>query len=164
MTETWHKQPEETAKAYKAFSTYRDMPILKRSIDKAYKQYKNSTKMSTHWRVWSTKYDWISRVSDYDAYNSDSNSKAIQSARLENKVKRITKLSELLDLGSDILASLTTADSSHGDAIRAIDIAVKHLRAEFDDEATQKIQSAKSGDVIVKVIKGGPDGVSFDDL
>ena len=162
MTESWHKQPEETAKAYKAFSVYRDMPVLKRTIDKAYRLHTNSTKMSTHWRHWSRKYDWISRTADYDAYNSDCNSKAIQAARLENKVERITKLSELLALGSDILVSLGINDGSHGDAIRAIDIACKHLRAEFDDEPTQKVEG--SNDVIVKVIKSGPDGVSFDDL
>ena len=163
MTETWHKQENETAKAYNAFTIYRDMPVLSRTIDKAYKAHTNSTKMSTHWRVWSTKFNWIDRTADYDAYNSDCNSKAIQAARLQNKVERITKLSELLDLGSDILATLGLGDSSHADAIRAIDIACKHLRAEFDDEATQKVETANN-DVIVKVIKAGPDGVSFDDL
>lgn len=69
--EPWERQEGETAKAYAAFSTYRDMSPHERSVLAAYK-LANPDKAATakcvpaHWRGWNTTYDWEARAEAYD--------------------------------------------------------------------------------------------------
>lgn len=71
----WDKRmPGETAKAYDAFSIYRDMGFS-RSVDSAWwsstDEYKNGgdkggKTVPGYWKTWSTKFKWRSRCEAYD--------------------------------------------------------------------------------------------------
>ena len=74
MTE-WDIQPGETAKAFHAFSHYRDMPPADRSIDTAHAEHlarcegrkRRGKRGSNRWQSWSPKHDWVSRATAHDA-------------------------------------------------------------------------------------------------
>ena len=74
MTE-WDIQPGETAKAFHAFSHYRDMPPADRSIDTAHAEHlarcegrkRRGKRGSNRWQNWSPKHDWVSRAAAHDA-------------------------------------------------------------------------------------------------
>ena len=74
MTE-WDIQPGETAKAFHAFSHYRDMPPADRSIDTAHAEHlarcegrkRRGKRGSNRWQDWSSKHDWVSRAVAHDA-------------------------------------------------------------------------------------------------
>ena len=74
MTE-WDIQPGETAKAFHAFSHYRDMPPADRSIDTAHAEHlarcegrkRRGKRGSNRWQDWSPKHDWVSRAAGHDA-------------------------------------------------------------------------------------------------
>ena len=74
-TTEWDIQSGETAKAYHAFSHYRDMPPADRSIDTAHAEHlarcegrkRRGKRGSNTWQNWSTKYDWVSRATVHDA-------------------------------------------------------------------------------------------------
>ena len=74
MTE-WDIQPGETAKAFHAFSHYRDMPPADRSIDTAHAEHlarcegrkRRGKRGSNRWQDWSPKHDWVSRAVAHDA-------------------------------------------------------------------------------------------------
>ena len=74
MTE-WDIQPGETAKAFHAFSHYRDMPPADRSIDTAHAEHlarcegrkRRGKRGSNRWQDWSSKHDWVSRAAAHDA-------------------------------------------------------------------------------------------------
>ena len=74
-TTEWDIQPGETAKAFHAFSHYRDMPPAERSIDAAYAghmarcegQQKGSKRAAGFWMRWSVSNAWVSRATAHDA-------------------------------------------------------------------------------------------------
>ena len=71
----WDIQPGETAKAFHAFSHYRDMPPADRSIDTAHAEHlarcegrkRRGKRGSNRWQDWSSKHDWVSRAAAHDA-------------------------------------------------------------------------------------------------
>ena len=71
----WDIQPGETAKAFHAFSHYRDMPPADRSIDTAHAEHlarcegrkRRGKRGSNRWQDWSPKHDWVSRAAAHDA-------------------------------------------------------------------------------------------------
>lgn len=63
-TKEWERQPDESVKAYEAFSVYRDLGVKRRLDDVATKLSKSTTIMGR----WSSQYNWIARVTAYDDY------------------------------------------------------------------------------------------------
>lgn len=76
--EEWNRLPLESAKAFAAFSVYRDMGA-ERSIDKAYAAYMtrepqqqldnkstSAKRASRYWGEWSIKFRWVERARAYD--------------------------------------------------------------------------------------------------
>ena len=74
-TTEWDIQSGETAKAFHAFSHYRDMPPADRSIDTAHAEHlalcegrkRRGKRGSNRWQDWSAKHDWVSRAAAHDA-------------------------------------------------------------------------------------------------
>lgn len=73
--ELWEQQSGETARAYKAFVTYRDLGA-ERSIDRAYvalssKRQRNGSETAAkaaprHWYEWSSNNEWVRRAQAWD--------------------------------------------------------------------------------------------------
>lgn len=61
----WEKQPRESRKAYAAFSIYRDMGPLERSLAKVARQVGRSRGMMERLSV---RWQWVFRVEQYDAH------------------------------------------------------------------------------------------------
>ena len=67
MSEAWERQPEESAKAYRAFEIYRDMGV-DRSLSKATEAvYNGSASNMRLLAMWSGKHDWVRRAAAWDA-------------------------------------------------------------------------------------------------
>ena len=71
----WDIQPGETAKAYHAFTHYRDLPAHGRSIDAAHAEHRReceghqagTKRAPRYWKGWSTANDWVARVQAHDS-------------------------------------------------------------------------------------------------
>jgi hypothetical protein len=84
--------PDETARAYQAFSVYRDLGPS-RSHDLAWKRLgdeqgkdRSSPRRSGHWAQWSTKFNWVARAETHD--------QLINEARRTADVERRQQLQE----------------------------------------------------------------------
>ena len=74
-TTEWDIQSGETAKAFHAFSHYRDMPPADRSIDTAHaehlarcgKGHNRGKTRAKNWHKWSSVHCWVDRVAAHDA-------------------------------------------------------------------------------------------------
>jgi hypothetical protein len=73
-TPIWHRQPDETAKAYAAFEVYLTLGA-DRSIDKAFQKSQRDTDGKTaaataprHWEKWSSDFSWTDRARAYDQH------------------------------------------------------------------------------------------------
>jgi hypothetical protein len=63
----WERQPDETGKAYEAFTCYRDLGP-DRSLAKAAESYYGSSTNLAQIGLWSRKFDWVARVRAYDDF------------------------------------------------------------------------------------------------
>ncbi len=66
----WERQPEETATAYAAFCTYRDLGTA-RTMLAAFRQKtskKTAKQAAGHWNDWHKKNKWKARAQSYDAH------------------------------------------------------------------------------------------------
>lgn len=77
MEKIWEKREDETAKAFRAFTVYRDMNPSNRNCDVAYaiaykkdieKHRKGIKRAAGFFRQWSIKYEWVKRVGAWDKY------------------------------------------------------------------------------------------------
>lgn len=68
----WLRREGESAKAYYAFTLYRDMDPKERSIDAAFAAYtgqeKGKKSAAGHFTRWSAEHDWKARAEAYDAH------------------------------------------------------------------------------------------------
>lgn len=72
---SWHRLPEETPKAFAAFSMYLQMPPYgeagdRRSIANVAARLGLSSTSGVE--LWSAKYNWIERTASYDSYRTNS--------------------------------------------------------------------------------------------
>lgn len=71
MSEVWHRRKGESAKAYAAFCTYRELGS-ERSIDKSFALQSDcettAGRAYRHWFQWSKEFEWKSRSDAWDAH------------------------------------------------------------------------------------------------
>lgn len=71
MSEPWTRRPDESAKAFKAFTLYRDAGES-RTIDGAYRAYAGAEKGGKgapgFFRRWAAEFVWTERAAAYDAH------------------------------------------------------------------------------------------------
>ena len=92
-TKIWLKQPDETARAYRGFCVFRDLPINERSYRKAHDiLYTNGKNNLRTVHRWGSDFNWQARAAAYDDY--------VQSQQLDTKDEERKKLleDELKDL------------------------------------------------------------------
>ena len=68
----WEKRPDESAKAFKGFTLYLEMPAALRSVDAAYRKYvgkpqESRARAAGFFKTWSVGHDWVERAAAYDA-------------------------------------------------------------------------------------------------
>ena len=65
----WDRQPDETPKAFSAFSLYRDMPPIDRTITAACTARRKDGGKATerNWETWASRYDWRNRAAEHDS-------------------------------------------------------------------------------------------------
>lgn len=68
MTQPWDRQPDETAPAWAAFQTYRDMAPGDRSISAALEASGRKAGNQRLFETWSSRHGWPSRVAAWDAH------------------------------------------------------------------------------------------------
>lgn len=96
MSEPWAILPNESPRAFHAFTHYRDLAPHRRSIDSAFAAHRidclagnqdGSTTVPSQWKKWSTQHSWVSRVAEYDAH-CDHLRRAAQEEALMNAPER----------------------------------------------------------------------------
>lgn len=78
----WHRQPEETNKAWAAFQAYRDQNPEERNYDDIADKMDHSSKR--YITRWANKYDWQDRIRAFDNYMTE---QRIQQRREEHREK-----------------------------------------------------------------------------
>lgn len=86
----WERQPDESAKAYAAFCTYRDLPAHERSIDAAYvatsgQQLRDGKRAPRRWASWSSDYSWVDRAAAHDDHLAELDRLQIEARRKEQR-------------------------------------------------------------------------------
>ena len=78
----WEKRDDETAKAFDAFCTYRNLPPSVRSIHRTYSiKYTKDTKQAPKFiKDWASQNDWVKRAEAWDAYRDQQT----EAARIED--------------------------------------------------------------------------------
>ena len=74
VKKSWHRLPEETGRAYEVFSHYLRSATSKRSILNTYRTIygrKDASKTGGGVKEWASRHNWVSRVADYDAEQSE---------------------------------------------------------------------------------------------
>ncbi len=66
----WEIQEEESAKAFAAFTQYKNMHTLRRSVRAAVIEFYGSAEASKikTWQVWSAEYKWVARAAAWDKF------------------------------------------------------------------------------------------------
>jgi hypothetical protein len=73
-TELWEQQPGETARAFAAFTTYRDLPPKTRSLVRAVEVHygvqegAESRPKLGQLKKWSSRWQWVDRVREYETH------------------------------------------------------------------------------------------------
>ena len=83
---SWEREDDETAKAFAAFSIYRDMPASERSLEKVRRKLGKRRGYSGQLERWSSQYRWVQRARDYDM--------ALDSARLQAQERERLQMGE----------------------------------------------------------------------
>jgi len=102
MPEPWDRQPDESAPAYEAFLTYRDMGYARSTAGVAQKLGKSKTLMDR----WSGRWDWVARTEAWDSMPSAKLVEAYEemAQRVAEQHERVaTKLMSRLEAHLDLL-------------------------------------------------------------
>ncbi len=98
MPELWERLESDTPKSYEAFCVYRDMGAS-RSLDKAWKQHKNSIKNTPrYFAQWSIDHNWQERVQAWDDYQD--------SLRQERKLQKRIEIENNVVSDYDLLRKM----------------------------------------------------------
>ncbi len=129
----WERQPDETTKPYEAFCVYRDMGI-ERSIRKVAERLSKSETLMARW---STKNNWVERVTAWDDEQERIEREAAQKQQLED-IKKMRKrhaaiATQMLIKASTALQSLPPDEVKAADISRMVDVASKLERISRGD-------------------------------
>ena len=92
---SWERGDDETAKAFAAFSIYRDMPASERSLGRVRRKLGKRGGYLGLLERWSTKYRWVQRSRDYDVA-LDSERRQAQEREIAEMNKRQAKMGMIL--------------------------------------------------------------------
>lgn len=130
----WERQPNETPKAFDAFSVFRDLdPQTRSGVIVAERLGKSYSLM----QKWSQKYGWVSRAAAYDEERDRVKREAEQKAQIED-IKKMRKRHtavavKMIDTAEAALNAIDPADVKPADVTRLMDIATKIERISRGD-------------------------------
>jgi len=78
----------ESARAFYAFTLYRDLPVSERSLEKVQQKYDRSTSYRRQLAKWSSRFAWVERVTAYDAFIDAVKREAAREAIIEMAVRQ----------------------------------------------------------------------------
>lgn len=165
VIDLWERQPGETARAFEAFATYRDMGT-ERSLRKTGQALnKNLTTIAE----WSSKYEWVKRVAAWDA-EQDRIARAEQVKEIKKMRKRHAALaSTMLIKAATALQRLKDDEISASEISRMVDVASKLERISRGDVG-EVVEERNGGEALSPVQiyipdnNRGRDKDTFDDL
>ncbi|MGE5551503.1 MAG: hypothetical protein ACM3ZC_13405 [Bacteroidota bacterium] len=117
----WEQQQGETAKAFAAFSAYRDMGA-ERSLSKVSHVLSKSKPLLQRW---SSTYSWVERVEAWDRFTARQEQEAALKARLDMSARHAKAAMVLMQKALQKLAKMKPEELEPGDVARFIDTAVK---------------------------------------
>ena len=127
--EPWERRKGETARAYEAFTVYRDMGAG-RSINKT---AQNLTKNRTTIAEWSSKHEWVKRVAAWDA-EQDRIARQAQIDEIKKMRKRHADLANaMLVKAAKALQRIPEDEIKATDVSRMVDTAAKLERISRGD-------------------------------
>ena len=129
---SWERQEGETLRAFACFEIYRNMLPVERSLVKVRQQFGRKTGYLRQLEKWSSKYAWVRRSQDFDAY-TNSVRLAARSQAIEEMADRQARQGVILqDAGFRVfldadgnLKPLIGDTLSPHVAIRAIEVGAK---------------------------------------
>jgi hypothetical protein len=113
----WDRLPEETSKAYQAFTIYCSMPPNNRSIVKALEKAAKKPSNRGHWIRWSGHYSWVKRALAHDEFAEKERLAAADTARREMYERQARAGSFMAGIGVQALQGLQTAPPTKTDDI-----------------------------------------------
>jgi hypothetical protein len=148
----WERQPGESAKAFAAFTAYRDLPAERRSVREAYavsrgpKQGQNQVIRSAPgtWREWASKNAWAARAEAWDREQDRVARGELARRRARSRLSRIQAYEGALAMGlralRDIEASGGAAAIGAAVAARLVMDAGDRLRTDLGDDPPQRVE------------------------
>ena len=129
----WERQPDETQKQYEAFCVYRDMGT-NRTLEKVGQHLGKSTALMERW---SSKNQWVNRVTAWDDERERIEREAAQKQQLED-IKKMRKrhaaiATQMLIKASTALQQLPPDEVKAADISRMVDVASKLERISRGD-------------------------------
>jgi hypothetical protein len=91
MSDSWDPLEGESAKAYEAFTAYRDLPPSERSVRAAFKVKTGRSQPNGTWNDWSAEHEWIERAKAWDLYQD----KRVREATVSHRVETARQLRDL---------------------------------------------------------------------
>lgn len=146
--ELWERQPGESAKAFHAFTLYRDLGH-ERSVSKVAQIYRPGRNLRSLMSRWSTKFNWVKRAEAYDDHMDKLSRKEAEKQVKDMKKRHITLGMALQTKAAEKLKDLKGKDMKVPDAIKALSEGVK-LERLARGEATEKFEG-KLEPLIIKM-------------
>ena len=117
--ELWERQPGESAKAFHAFTFYRDLGH-ERSVSKVAQIYRPGRNLRSLMSRWSTKYSWVKRAEAYGDHLDELRRKRNEKEIQVMEKRHITLSMSLQQKAAEKLKDLKGKDMKVPEAIKAL--------------------------------------------
>ena len=130
-----------------------------RSLSKLHQKYTEQsvgTPPTRNFRViqeWSRRYEWQDRVATYDKIQAEREQKAYEDQRLLWRKRRSEILQGYFAKIAQALQKLDPEQASMSEVTTAMRMVVQELRAEFDDEPTERTEVVSNTELSVKLVE-----------
>lgn len=163
--EPWERQPGEGARAFEAFVVYRDLGV-NRSIRKA---AQNLNKAVTTLAEWSTKHEWVKRVSAWDAEQDRIARNEMIAEMSATRKKQRKQAQRMQEKGMELLESISLGDAKLSEIVSLLKAGMEQERIAIGDVG--EVIEERSGSEAVSPVQiyipdnnRGRDKDTFDDL
>lgn len=162
--ELWERQPNESAQAFEAFATYRDMGV-NRSIRKA-AQHLN--KAVTTLAEWSTKHEWVKRAAAWDAEQDRIARNEMMAEMAATRKRQRKQAQRMQEKGMELLESISLGDAKLSEIVSLLKNGMEQERIAIGDvgEVIEERSGEAASPVQIYVPDNGRgnDKDTFDDL